>query len=377
MTAKVHAGARTRHVPGRWLMATRGDNQDSPYDDFLSAGGGDFNPEGEFFDPDAPAPAPEKTVRKHSATRIPGVGSQEPLRTITGPHDAVPVRKKEDEDLLLESAIVSADSETPGNDTAPEGPRFYRDPEILAEEVGDRREPVATVLAASLTAVLLTLAVLAWMNDGVIDFNNTSGFLAPTVDRFAEPTIPTVTRTILEVSGIEDEAPDLRAGPLSIGVVRTANAPALLVIESTVQHHGGPTVRRLNVEVTARIRGGEEIGRIIVPAGGVLVDEEIDVITSHEDRDQRIQSLARRAASLELTEGQRTPFGAVFVLPSPIRPDRIEASAEITGMHVRTSPMCWTAAGDDLLAEVTGDSIEDWEDLDADSPNSEGGESPE
>lgn len=292
----------------------------------------------EVFDPDAPAPAKHRPTGVAAAVERPAAAPAPSLELEVEPER----RHRHEENLLLEQAIHRADRHADPGAQAPEGPRFYRDPEILAEEVGDRREPVAMILASALLVVVAGFGFIAWKNGGVLDLRNTAGAFAPVTPPAPLETAP-VQHLAVTIAGPQ-EPPRLSVVAPQVGIRRSPHWPALLVAEGAVLHDGGAAVRRVVLEVELRSHQGERIAVREFPAGGLLGEDDLSGATDQDALDARIEALARRAATLEVGPGQRTPFAAVFPLDAPVRPNRVNVSARVVSLEVRNEAGCWEVA---------------------------------
>lgn len=293
----------------------------------------------DVFDPDAPAPSTHRPTGVVAPVERPAAAAPAPALQLENEPGR---RHSHEENLLLEQAIHRADRHADPGAQAPDGPRFYRDPEILAEEVGDRREPVAMILSCVLLVVVAGFGFLAWKNEGVLDLRNTTGAFAPLTTPAPVLAAPQ-QHLAVRIAGPE-EPPRLTVVSPEVGIRRSPHWPALLVAEGAVVHEGGAAVRRVMLEVEVRSAQGERIAVREFPAGGTLGEDDLAAATDEDALDERIDALARRAASLEFGGGQRTPFAAVFPLDAPVRPHRVEVSARIVSLEVRNEAGCWEVA---------------------------------
>ena len=231
------------------------------------------------------------------------------------------------------------------------------DPDLLAEEAGERREAVATWLLILLLTLAAALAWVAVRNEGVLDFSRPHAMLAIALGQPVEQ--PSELGAIDHRGGPSTPTPPEARTPEALAirderavVVRPADDRSLLLLEGFVRNNDEVAWRRIEVRVRMVAPDGRTLLERTLPAGGTLSLPELHAIRGDQSIEVAFQDLRRRTADLAVQPGQQTRFAAVFLPPDGISPSRLRWETEIIQGEALVLPACWIGSAQDPSAEV-------------------------
>lgn len=227
--------------------------------------------------------------------------------------------------------------------------------DAAAEQESDGALPVATIAEASLPPVTVALTALAmlvcligaWLlwvayrNDGLLDLRR--------LDR-ALDSIEAVARPPSMRKPLETLAPVGALGTLEVTDTRQSIYPnaagtELVVVEGYVVNRSADTTfRRIYLRVTATSLRDEVFIDRLIPAGALLEQPGLEAIRDGASLAQTYDALERRAASLQVAPGQRTPFSAVAIVPKGGNLEGATIRATVTDGEQLVPEACWRPA---------------------------------
>ena len=219
----------------------------------------------------------------------------------------------------------------------------------------DASLPVATIAEASLPPVTVALTALAmliclvgaWLlwvayrNDGLLDLRR----LDRALDSVEEVAKPPSMRKALETLAPVGALNGLEVTETRQSIYPTAKGTELVVVEGYIVNRSADTTfRRIYLRVTATSLRDEVFIDRLIPAGALLEQPGLEAIRDGASLAQTYDTLERRAASLQVAPGQRTPFSAVAIVPQGGNLAGATIHATITDAEQLVPEACWRPA---------------------------------
>jgi hypothetical protein len=277
----------------------------------------------------APEPAPEPRIASPFSRAVPAIA----VPASQAAHAPAPGREVGTQRRREVEAAPDAEAPAPAR----------RERRVASPEPAPRGPaptgsvPWATAALAAVLVLVVGLALVAWRNDGVLDFTSMGRMLRVTVG---------AEQVQLALAGEPANALEPAVDPFVVGTLRGAyqrgsGGLRLLVVTGTLTNRGRQVYRDLEVEVLVLDASGAELDRRLVPAGGRLTATEIDRLGGVADFEPAFDRVRRRVGEVSLDPGEQTVFGSVFEAPVAADGGALRYVARVVEARQRVPDTCW------------------------------------